>query len=87
MIMFYGIPIVHTHCTYPLYVHMFACQWQVISSVQARPCRLKEQLEDVDEKLQLRRKARNTLLDVRRQLPQVSVTSLALRSLHISNSF
>ncbi|KAL3143053.1 hypothetical protein ABBQ38_003328 [Trebouxia sp. C0009 RCD-2024] len=32
--------------------------------------RLKEQLEDVDEKLQLRRKARNTLLDVRRQLPQ-----------------
>ena len=34
-------------------------------------CRLKEQFEDVDEKLQLRQKARNALLDVRRQLPQV----------------
>lgn len=38
-----------------------------------RPRRVKEGFEDVDEKLQLRRKARNTLLDVRRQLPQVCV--------------
>ena len=42
-------------------------------SIHSMYCRVKEQLEDVDDKLQLRRKARNTAADVRRQLPQVSL--------------
>ena len=34
-------------------------------------CRVLEKLEDVDDKFQIRRKARTTLADAQRQLPQV----------------